>query len=183
LDINSLFLIAIALSLDAFGVMLCIGLNKSLPLKNKFIFIFSFGFFQFLFSYIGAYSGLFFNSYIVSVPTIVGGIIITIVGGLMIKEGLEHDECKVFNDSKMYYILGISVSIDAAVIGFTIMNNITSNGTVFLQTLFIGIITLAMCTFSLLISKYLRTIDLIAKYADYLGGVILILFGLKMIFF
>ncbi|SHH66932.1 manganese efflux pump MntP family protein [Clostridium grantii] len=183
MSIYSLFIIALALSLDAFGVMLCIGLNRSLPLKNKFVFISSFGFFQFLFSYIGAYAGSFFNEYVVSVPTIVGGIIIAIVGILMIKEGLEHDECKVFNDSKMYYILGISVSIDAAVIGFTILNNITVHSYILLETIFIGIITLIMCTFALLLSKYLRTIDLIAKYADYLGGVILILFGLKMIFF
>lgn len=183
MDVYSLFFIALALSLDAFGVMLCIGLNKSLPVKNKFLFILSFGFFQFLFSYLGAYAGLFFNEYIVSVPKIVGGIIIAIVGVLMVKEGLENDGCKVFNDRKMYYVLGVSVSIDAAVIGFTVLNNITTHINLLMQTLFVGVITLIMCTVALVISKYLRKIGLVAKYADYLGGVILIIFGLKMIFF
>lgn len=183
MDIYSLFFIALALSLDAFGVMLCIGLNKRLPIRNKFLFILSFGFFQFLFSYLGAYAGLFFNVYIVAVPKIVGGVIIALVGLLMVKEGMEKDDCKVLNDRKMYYILGISVSIDAAVIGFTVLNNISNHMNTFLQTIFIGLITLIMCTLSLLISKYLRKIDLIAKYADYLGGVILIIFGIKMIFF
>ncbi|GAA0181188.1 manganese efflux pump MntP family protein [Clostridium sediminicola] len=183
MDIYSLFFIAIALSLDAFGVMLCIGLNKSLPIKNKFLFILSFGFFQFLFSYLGAYAGLIFNIYIVAVPKIVGGIIIAIVGVLMVKEGIDKDDCKVLNNRKMYYILGISVSIDAAVIGFTVLNNILNHINVFLQTVFIGIITLIMCTLALLISKYLRKIDVVAKYADYLGGIILIIFGIKMIFF
>ena len=50
MELYPLFIIALALSLDAFGVALCIGLNNQAKFKNKTGFTISFGFFQFLFS-------------------------------------------------------------------------------------------------------------------------------------
>lgn len=183
MDFYSLFLIAIALSLDAFGVALCIGLNKGLHLKNKMIFVFSFGFFQFFFSFIGSYGGLLFNSYIVSVPKIVGGIIIAIVGTMMLKEGFQNEgKCPVISP-KMYIILGISVSIDAMVVGFTALNDIGNFIVILKDTVFIGITTFIITTAAFIASKFLKKIEIVGKYADYIGGVILIMFGLKMIFF
>jgi len=177
-----LLLIALALSLDAFGVALCIGLNDKAKLNNKIAFATSFGFFQFLFAFIGAFAGFLFNTYVASVPNVIGGIIIVLVGGLMIKEGLENKgECPLLN-FKMYIVLGISVSIDAMVVGFTAFNKVISNIILLQDTLFIGIITFIMSIGAFFISRYLKRIEVVGKYADYIGGVILILFGLKMIF-
>lgn len=179
----SLFLIAIALSLDAFGVALCIGLNRGISRNNKVLFVASFGFFQFLFSIIGAYAGFLFNTYIASVPQIIGGALITIVGIMMLKEGLESkEECPLIRPG-MFIILGVSVSIDAMVIGFTVLNNIASNLVILKNTLFIGVITLIMSSIAFIIAKYLNRIGLVSKYADYIGGVILVIFGIKMMFF
>ncbi|KZL89768.1 manganese efflux pump MntP family protein [Clostridium magnum] len=179
----SLFLIAIALSLDAFGVALCIGLNRAVTRSNKVLCVTSFGFFQFLFSIIGAYAGFLFNTYIASVPKLIGGALITIVGVMMLKEGFESkDECPLIRPG-MFIVLGISVSIDAMVIGFTALNNISSNLVILKNTIFIGIITLIMCTIAFMLAKYLKRISLVGKYADYIGGVILIIFGIKMMFF
>jgi len=182
MDIYPLFIIALALSLDAFGVALCIGLNSQTKFSNKVGFIISFAFFQFLFSYIGAYAGFLFNTYVASMPTIIGGIIISLVGVIMIKEGLENKgKCPLLKP-KMYFILGISVSIDAMVIGFTVLNDITK--VILLKdTLFIGVVTLVMVIMAFIISKYLKKIEIISKYADYIGGIILIIFGVKMMFF
>ena len=182
MDIYPLVIISLALSLDAFGVALCIGLNNQIKFVNKIGFTISFGFFQFLLSYIGAYAGLLFNRYVASMPTIIGGIIISLVGVVMIKEGLENQgKCPLLK-SKMYFILGISVSIDAMVVGFTVLNNITK--VILLKdTLFIGAVTLVMVTMAFIISKYLKKIEIVGKYADYIGGIILIIFGLKMMFF
>lgn len=182
MDLYSLFLIALALSLDAFGIALCIGLNNQTKFSNKLGFIISFGFFQFLFSYIGAYAGFLFNTYVAAMPSIIGGMIIAIVGVLMIKEGFENKgKCPLLKP-KMYFILGVSVSIDAMVVGFTVLNNITKV-VLFKNTLFIGGITLVMSTIAFLISKYLKKIEIVGRYADYIGGIILIIFGLKMMFF
>ena len=91
MDLYPLFTIALALSLDAFGVALCIGLNNQTKLVNKIGFIISFGLFQFLFSYIGAYAGFLFNTYVATMPSIIGGMIISLVGVVMIKEGFENE--------------------------------------------------------------------------------------------
>ena len=125
-NIYPLFAIALALSLDAFGVALCIGLNSQIKTSNKLGFIIYFGVFQFLFSYIGAYGGLLFNTYVAAMPNIIGGMIISTVGVLMIKEGFENNEKCPLLKPKMYFILGVSVSIDAMVIGFTILSNKTN---------------------------------------------------------
>jgi len=177
-----LFMIALALSLDAFGVALCIGLNNQTRFSNKVGFTISFGLFQFVLSYLGAYAGFLFNTYVASMPTIIGGIIIALVGVIMIKEGFDNQgKCPLLKP-KMYFVLGISVSIDAMVVGFTVLNNITK--VILLKdTLFIGVVTLAMVTIAFIVSKYLKKIDVVGKYADYIGGIILIIFGLKMMFF
>ena len=178
-----LFSIAIALSLDAFGVAICIGLNNQVRRNSKFLFAFSFGFFQFLFSLIGAYFGVLFTKYIANVPEVIGGIVIVLVGALMIKEGYENNgECPLIKPS-MYIILGMSVSIDAMVVGFTAFNDMSNILVIFRNTLLIGIVTLFMSIGAFLISRYLKKINAIGKYADYLGGIILILFGIKMIIF
>lgn len=182
IGIYSLFMIALALALDAFGVTLSLGLNPSLKSKNKLIFCMSFGFFQFALSFLGAYLGYLFNTYILVVPKLIGGIIIIIVGLMMLKEGFQNSEDRVILSKKMYIILGISVSIDAAVVGFTILNNLKNLQVLFLSTLFIGVITLIICFIAFLMAGYLRKISIFSKYADYVAGLILILFGLKMIF-
>lgn len=182
MNFHSLFLIALALSLDAFGVALAIGFSNNINIKNKLIFILSFGFFQFLFSFLGSYIGILFNKYITSVPEIIGGALIIIVGSMMLKEGFEKKKNEsILIKPEMFVILGVSVSIDAAVIGFTIFNSIANNLIILKYTLFIGIVTLIMSSVAFLIAKILKRIEVLSEYADYVGGAILILFGLKMI--
>lgn len=179
----SLLAIALALSLDAFGVAISIGINNRVVIENKIAFILSFGFFQFFLSFTGAYIGFLFNTYVIAIPKIIGGVVIAAVGVMMIKEGMEKKDKRLFLRRRMYFILGISVSIDAAVVGFTVLYRIVSIVLLLRSTLFIGVITLIMSTIAFLIAKYLKEIDVVGKYADYIGGVILIIFGFKMMFF
>lgn len=181
MSLYTILIIALALSLDAFGVALSIGLNCEVKTINKAYFCISFGFFQFLFAVTGAFAGVIFNTYIASIPSIIGGIVIAIVGVLMIKEGMEDKEECILLKPKMYAVLGISVSIDALVVGFTALNTLSSN-LMLPYTIFIGIVTFILCIIAFVISKFLHKVQFICKYADYIGGIILILFGLKMIF-
>lgn len=183
MDAYSLFLIALALSLDAFGVAISIGLNNFIRRKNKLIFASSFGFFQFFCTFLGAYAGFLFNIYILCIPRIIGGMIIAFVGVFMIKDGFEKKEDRILLNFKMYIIMGISVSIDAAVVGFTIFNKISNSYIILIQSAFIGIVAFIMSLIAFFISRYLKKIQPIEKYADYVGGVILVLFGIKMMFF
>jgi manganese efflux pump family protein len=183
MNFYSLLIVSLALSLDAFSISICTGLNSKLKRSEKLRFPVSFGFFQFFLSLSGAYFGFLINTYVLSIPKIIGGIIIGIVGILMLREGMKNSGECILVKKGMEVVLGISVSIDAFVIGFTLLNKISSNLTLLKDTLFIGFVTLFMSIFALYISRILRRIKIFTKYSDYLGGVILIIFGIKMIFF
>lgn len=176
-------IIAIALSLDAFGVALSIGLEEQLKFRNKLLFAFSFGLFQFLFSIGGAYAGIFFTTYVAALPKVIGGALIGTVGILMIKEGFQKKNENILLDPKMYFILGISVSIDALVVGFTVFNKLMNSLLVLEYTVYIGIVTFVISAGGFILARYLRKIDIVSKYADYIGGIILVIFGIKMMFF
>ncbi|WP_142413176.1 manganese efflux pump [Hathewaya massiliensis] len=183
MEFKDLLLVALALALDAFGVALGIGLNPIVKKKNKITFILSFGFFQFLFAFIGGYGGSLFSKYILCLPKVVGGTIVSLVGVFMLKESMENKkEDKLILRNKTNIILGASVSVDAMVVGFTVLNGFNSIFILTRDTLFMGIVALIMTTIAFCISKSLKKFDGFEKYADLIGGIILILFGIKMMF-
>ncbi|MHC1719482.1 MAG: manganese efflux pump MntP family protein [Clostridiaceae bacterium] len=182
MDFYSLFIVALALSLDAFGVALCVGLNDGAERKMKIMLAGSFGFFQFLFSLTGALAGFVVITYVTAMSSLVGGALVSFVGLLMLKEGMEKkEECYKLKPA-MIIVLGVSVSIDALVIGFTTLYNISGIGPILSNTIFIGLVSLLMSFLAFYLAKHLKKIDLVSRYADYIGGVILVLFGIKMMF-
>ena len=54
----------------------------------------------------------------------------------------------------MYLILGVSVSIDALVVGFTTIGTTISYWIIFIDSIFIGIITLIICTSGFYFCRY-----------------------------
>ena len=177
----SVLLIPLALALDAFGVSLSLGFSNKYKFRQLMIFCMSFSIFQFLFSFFGGILGDFVNSYILNVPKIFGGIIILVVGLMMLKESFSHeDEINNEISKNLYLTLGISVSVDALVIGFTAYNFYDFK-LILLNTILVGLVTLILCISAVLLSMILKKVTFISKYADFLGGIILIIFGLKMI--
>ena len=180
--LSYVFIIGTALAMDAFGVALGIGLNPILERRHKIKFVLSFSFFQFLFTFIGGSMGHLFDVYIANIPSLAGGIIMGIVGVLMIIDGLEEKENKMLIKNSTCLILGISVSIDALVIGFTTFHKLVNMMMLFSYSLLIGVITAIFTSCAFIMGKYIKKIDFIAKYANFFGGIALIIFGLKMIF-
>ncbi|WP_425447792.1 manganese efflux pump MntP family protein [Dethiothermospora halolimnae] len=183
LSLFSLGAISIALGLDAFGVALSLGLDRKITKKIAFLVIILFSFFQFFFVFLGGIAGDLFNRYIFSVPSLVGGIIIFIVGILMIREGLSNNEKLPKLHILVLLVLAISVSIDALVVGFSTFNIFRIKKILFENSIVVGIITALLTTLSFILCKKIRKYKFVKEYADILGGVILIIFGLKMIFF
>ncbi|MBE6062429.1 MAG: hypothetical protein E7207_02450 [Clostridium butyricum] len=177
------FIIGIALAMDAFGVALGIGLNPILERRHKIKFVVSFSFFQFLFTFIGGNMGHLFEVYIADIPSVVGGIIMELVGTLMIIDGFEEKANKMLIKNSTCLILGISVSIDALVIGFTTFHKIANLITLFYYSSIIGFITVLFSNGAFIIGRCIKKIDFVAKYANFFGGTALIIFGFKMIFF
>ena len=180
MNLKDIIIVGVALAMDAVGVSISIGVNSAINKKNKIEFIISFAFFQFLFFFLGKISGNLFETYITAIPNA-----IAIVGILMISDGFENKE----NDERMLLkkgvalILGVSVSIDAFVIGFTGFGYISSIIRIIFECSIVGFITLILCTFAFFLCRYIRKVEFISKYADFFGGVTLIIFAIKMIFF
>ena len=184
MNIKDILIVGVALAMDAFGVTISIGLNKRVNRSKKIGFIISFALFQFLFFFSGAIMGFLFEKYIIAIPNIIGGTAIGTVGAMMIKERFEKNENEdLVLKNIMYLILGVSVSIDALVVGFTTIGTTISYGIIFLDSIFIGIITLIICTSGFYFCRFIRKINFITQYSDFLGGIILIIFAFKMIFF
>lgn len=185
MNLKDIIIVGVALAMDAVGVTISIGVNPKIGRYNKIAFIMSFAIFQFLFFFLGGIGGHLFERYITAIPNIVGGIAIAIVGALMIKEGFEgneNDEALLLK-KEMILILGISVSIDAFVVGFTGFNYISNVLMMIGDCSIVGLITLVLCTFAFYLCRYIRKIEFIANYADFFGGITLIIFAIKMIFF
>lgn len=185
MNLKDIIIVGVALAMDAVGVSISIGVNSAINKKNKIEFIISFAFFQFLFFFLGKISGNLFETYITAIPNVIGGIAIAIVGILMISDGFENKE----NDERMLLkkgvalILGVSVSIDAFVIGFTGFGYISNIIRIIFECSIVGFITLILCTFAFFLCRYIRKVEFISKYADFFGGATLIIFAIKMIFF
>lgn len=184
MELKAIIIIGIALAMDALGVTLSIGLNPSVRRNNKIQYIISFAVFQFLLFFIGGICGNLFEKYIVAIPNIVGGIAIGIVGLMMFKEGIQskEEDSNLLVKKSTVLILGISVSIDALVVGFTACHHIGSYLLMTVNSILIGLITLLICTTGFFLCRYIRRLEFVTKYADFLGGIILILFAIKMIF-
>lgn len=178
MKIYVVILIGIALAMDAAGVSLAIGLKEESD-EEKSKYILTFGIFQALFTFLGGEVGTYFSRYIASIPSVIGGIALIIVGAMMLISGKKDNEEKG-GVNKMIVPLGISVSIDALAIGFTIFNRFNF-GTLICYGTIIGLITILLCEFAFIVSRGARKIFFIKKYGEYLGGIILLCFGIKMI--
>ncbi len=175
-------MIAVALSLDASGVTMGIGCGANPRYSEKFLVILSFGFFQFLFALLGGLFGNYIDQNFFQISDLFSGLIILILGFLLLKEGYKQEEECIYRRLNLLtiIILGISVSIDALGVGFSVLYT-TPFPIMLKYSLIIGIITTFLTLLSFMIIKYIKNIGIIEKYADYMGGIILVLLGLNMI--
>ncbi|MBD7914181.1 manganese efflux pump [Clostridium sp. Sa3CUN1] len=184
MDLKEVILIGVALSMDALGLTISLGINPHLVKRNKIRFILSFAFFQFFFIFLGGVAGRFFDTYIVSIPNAIGGIVVLGIGVIMLVSAFKNDDKddSMLIKKSMYLILGMSVSIDALVVGFTAFYE-TIKVLIFIDAILVGLITLFLCTLGFFLCRYARRVEFIFKYADILGGLILLILGMKMMFF
>ncbi|MEJ8737888.1 manganese efflux pump MntP family protein [Erysipelotrichaceae bacterium HCN-30851] len=182
MSIFSIFLIAVGLSMDAFAVSLAraMTIKKQDLLRYALILGFAFGFFQGFMPFIGWWAGSYFQEFIVSIDHWIAFILLALIGGNMIKEAFQNEDDEEDEKSsltlKTILILSIATSIDAFAVGisfaFLQVNILTA-------ILLIGITTFVICFMGVFIGNRLG--DLLGKYAEILGGGILILIGLKIL--
>ncbi len=176
-----LLLLALALSMDAFAVSIGLGIKekkniKTLALKAGLYF----GFFQALMPFIGYIGGVGLQQYMSGYDSLIAFVLLSLIGTKMIYEAFGEnveDEISLISN-KLLLTLAIATSIDAMAAGFTLH---LFNTTVYMSLLIIGITTFIMSILGVYIgqkggSKY-------ESKAEILGGVVLILIGLKILIF
>ena len=177
-----LILIAVGLSMDAFAVSICKGLNiRRMNYRHAGIIALFFGVFQALMPVFGWFLGKQFESYITSIDHWIAFILLGFIGINMIHEAVGDDDdtsedMQDLLDMKELFMLAVATSIDALAVGITFA---------FLQVKIIPAVCLIGCTtFALSFAgvgighQFGRRYE---KKAEIAGGIILIFIGLKIL--
>ena len=178
MDFLELFLIGVGLSMDAFAVSICKGLSvRSLKPKHALLAGLYFGGFQFLMPVVGWLLGYRFESMIQSIDHWIAFVLLVLIGANMIKESFgEDDELSDDFGFRTMLLLAVATSIDALAVGVTFA---------FLEVRIlpaaglIGVTTFALSALGIRVGHVFG-----ARFkagAERLGGVILILIGLKIL--
>lgn len=174
-----LILIAIALAMDSVAVSIATGSKyKKINILTILKISLFFGIFQGLMPLIGYYAGGLFSSFIDSIDHFIAFGILVFLGYKMIKEAMENDfEDEISNlKNKTLLILAIATSIDALAIGITFSFQEVD---IFYAIFLITSITFVLCLIAIYIGKYLG--GYLEDKAEYLGGIILIILGFKIL--
>ena len=165
--------------MDAFAVSVCKGLAMpKCTFKKAAIVGLWFGGFQALMPAIGYILGAQFQETIASIDHWIAFVLLALIGGNMIHEALDNDEeeADASLDVKTMFLLAVATSIDALAIGITFaflkVNIIPA-------VCFIGSVTFIISFAGVKIGNVFGV-----RYknkAEIVGGVILILLGLKIL--
>ena len=172
-------LLAFALSMDAFAVSIGLGVksvkfNKSLALKAALFF----GIFQALMPLIGYLASIGLGDFILAFDHWIAFILLSLIGGKMLYESFQEnteDEINIVTN-KVLMILAIATSIDAMAAGFTLGLLELSP---YISMVLIGVITFIFSYIGVFIGT--KGGSFLEDKAEKLGGIILILIGLKIL--
>lgn len=175
-----IILIAIGLAMDAFAVSVCKGLSmKKISIKKLLIIALYFGIFQALMPVIGYFLGESFENLVTSIDHWIAFILLLFIGINMLKEAFGKSEDDNKNDDtgfKTMIILGLATSIDALAVGITFA---FLEINIFVIATIIGVITFIISAIGVVIGNKFG--DKYEKKAEILGGVILIVMGIKIL--
>lgn len=178
MTIIELFILAVGLSMDAMAVAICKGLAvRKLKLRHALVTGLYFGGFQAAMPLIGYFLGKQFQAYITSVDHWIAFVLLALIGANMLKESFEEAECvnAAFSPRAMLP-MAVATSIDALAVGVTFA---------FLQVNVvpavsaIGVVTFVLSMAGVWIGHIFGA--RFKSRAERIGGIVLILMGLKIL--
>lgn len=180
MGILEILLIAIGVSMDAFAVSICKGLSVR-KLRSRHVFTVSmwFGGFQALMPVIGYFVGVSFADYVTTYDHWISFVLLAVIGANMIKESFEKEEDNDSNSDfsfRKMFVLAIATSIDALAVGVSFA---FLQVNIWVAVLIIGATTAAFSGIGIIIGNQFG-----ARYkskAEFVGGLILIAIGLKIL--
>lgn len=174
-----LLLLSVGLGMDAFAVSVCKGISmKKMNWKKACIIGLYFGGFQALMPVLGYFLGSTFEGVITNLDHWIAFGLLSIIGGNMIKDAFSK-EGDSFDDDvsfKTMIVLAIATSIDALAVGITFA---FLKVNLILAISMIGVITFILAIVGTKVGN--RFGDKYEKKAELVGGVILILLGIKIL--
>lgn len=181
MGIIELFILAVGLSMDAFAVSVCKGLAmKKAPAKAMALCGAWFGGFQALMPLIGFFLGTLFIDAISAIDHWIAFALLALIGVNMLREALGKDEGEQTDADlsvRTMFVMAVATSIDALAVGISLA--MAGVGNIYLAVLLIGATTFVLSAVGVKVgsvfgSKY-------EKKAEIVGGVILILLGVKIL--
>ena len=177
MKIYELIIISFSLSMDAFSVSICKGLQFNKNIKRyALILSLSFSLFQMLMPILGYFLGNSLNTYFLKFNKLIAFVLLCIVGVNMIKESFEKENMSNTLTFKELIVLSIATSIDAFSVGLTFSLFQVNLG---LAISLIGIITFIVCFIGVLIGKIIG--NKFEKLSEILGGIVLVIMSLKFL--
>ncbi|WP_251551773.1 manganese efflux pump MntP family protein [Neobacillus muris] len=174
-EVVTLMVMAAALGMDAFSVGLGMGMYK-LRLKRIFVIGLSIGLFHVLMPLAGISAGKFLSEKFGSFASLIGGLLLILLGLQMIWSSFKSEEEKVITPVGFgLLIFALSVSLDSFSVGLTL--GIYGTKTVLVLLCF-GIAATTLTWAGLLLGKKVR--GWMGVYSEALGGAILLAFGIKL---
>ncbi|MGY0373124.1 manganese efflux pump MntP [Clostridium sp. JNZ J1-5] len=185
MNFMTIVLIAVGLSMDAFAVSITNGIMlEKLRLKEPLKIGGTFGVFQGVMPLIGWLIGSKFQGYISELDHWIAFLLLGFIGGKMIYESIKSKDeayacrdgrCDVLNN-KTLILLAVATSIDALVVGVSLA---LLNISIIKSAVIIGIITFVICFIGVIVGKKFGYV--LKNHAEIIGGIILILIGLKIL--
>lgn len=188
MDIISLLLLAVGLSMDAFAVSICKGLAMpKLRIRHMLIVGAWFGGFQALMPMTGYLLGRRFIALVDSIAPWIAFVLLLVIGGNMIRESFSKEETDATDalGFKTMFLMAVATSIDALAVGITFacVPVAILKGTPLMNTaaavLIIGAVTFVISAAGVKVGNIFGT-----RYknkAEFAGGLILILLGVKIL--
>jgi putative Mn2+ efflux pump MntP len=179
MDIITILIIAVALSMDSFAVSVMNGLTiKNLTLNKRVIIASSLALFQSAMPLLGWLAGQTFEKYVTEFDHWVAFILLFVLGAKMIGEGFHEEQISKSSELRIGRLLtqSVATSIDAFAIGisFAILNT-----SITMPIIIIGVVTFICSILGLRLGKILG--NKIGKSVEIIGGVVLILIGVKIL--
>jgi putative Mn2+ efflux pump MntP len=173
------FILAVALSMDAFAVSIGLGAkgnSPALPLRAGIFF----GVFQALMPLIGYWGGKGILGWVTAYTHWIAFGLLALIGAKMLyeglQEGIEEDIADITN--KLMLILAIATSIDAMAAGFSLT---LLDANPYVACLVIGVVTFTFSVLGVFVGRYSGT--WLESKAEIFGGIVLILMGFKLLIF
>lgn len=174
-----MLMLGVALAADAFAVSVCKGLSlNKLNIKDAVAVGLWFGSFQALMPVLGYLLGSAFKNLITSIDHWIAFVLLALIGAGMIKDAFTGENDKVNDklDVKTMLLLSVATSIDALAVGITFS---FLDVKLPVAVSIIGVVTFLLSAAGVTIGN--RFGDRFRKQAEILGGIILILIGVKIL--